>query len=56
MPFVIEEGHFGDDVEVKFQLRILQIGIAVGYVVGAFALIERLRSHVESDAEMPRSR
>jgi hypothetical protein len=47
---------FGDDVEVKFQLRILQIGIAVGYVVGAFALIERLRSHAASDAEMPRSR
>ena len=35
---------FGDDVEAKFQLRILQIGIAVVYVVGSLALIERLRA------------
>jgi hypothetical protein len=34
----------GDDVEAKFQLRILQIGIAVVYVVGSLALIERLRA------------
>jgi hypothetical protein len=35
---------FGDDVEAKFQLRIFQIGIAVVYVVGSMALIERLRA------------
>lgn len=34
---------FGDEVEVQFQLRIFQIGVAVVYVVGSLGLIERLR-------------
>ena len=34
---------FGDEVEAKFALRIFQIGIAVAYVVGSLALIERLQ-------------
>jgi len=35
---------FGDEVEVQFQLRIFQIGVAVVYVVGSLGLIERLRT------------
>lgn len=41
---------FGDDVEAKFQVRIAQIGTAVIYVVGAFALIERLRARGPDEA------
>jgi len=39
---------YGDDVEMKFQLRIVQIGVAVVYVVGSFRLIERLRGGNET--------
>jgi hypothetical protein len=40
---------YGDDVDTKFQTRIVQIGLASAYVVGAFALIERLRAEASID-------
>ncbi len=33
----------GDEVDTKFIIRILHIVLATGYIVGASALVERLR-------------
>jgi hypothetical protein len=38
---------FGDDAGAKFTLRIGQILVAVVYVVGALALIDRIRAERE---------
>jgi uncharacterized membrane protein YccC len=47
---------YGDEVDTKFVLRILQISIAVLYIVGAFKLLERLsRSPQQSQKESPKS-
>lgn len=46
----------GDEVDTKFVLRILQILLAVFYIVGAFKLLERLStSPQQSQKESPKS-
>lgn len=42
---------FGDSVDAKFVTRILQISVAVLYIVGAFKLLERLSSTPAQSAQ-----